>query len=65
MGKGMSILALLGKGKPKDSEDSETEESESEVSPGLVEAMSELRAALSSEDDEAAAKAFQSAIDCC
>jgi len=69
-GKGMSIAVLLGKGKPKDeSADSEDEamdsESSGEVSPGLVEAMSELRAALSSEDDEAAATAFKNAMDCC
>jgi len=64
----MSIAVLLGKGKPKepDSEDEAMDsESSSEVSPGLVEAMSELRAALSSENDEAAATAFKNAMDCC
>lgn len=66
-GKGMSILALIGKGKPKESEEDDAMDSEEsgEVSPGLVEAMSELRAALSSEDDEAAATAFKNAMDCC
>jgi hypothetical protein len=67
---GLSIAVLLGKGKHDDAKadeamDSEGDSMESEDSPGLVEAMSELRSAIASEDDEAAAKAFKAAMDCC
>jgi hypothetical protein len=68
--KGLTIGILMGKGKGSDSEEepgkTETEtETEGELPAGLVEAMGELRSALESGNDEAAAEAFKTAMDCC
>jgi hypothetical protein len=71
MSKGLSIGILLGKGKHADAsadksmEDSEkmsSSETGDELPPGLLEAVTEFRAA---ETDEEAAKAFRSAMHCC
>jgi hypothetical protein len=70
--KGLTIGILMGKGKGSGNEEepgeneTETEtETEGELPAGLVEAMGELRSALESGDDEAAAEAFKTAMDCC
>jgi hypothetical protein len=71
MGKGLSIGILLGKGKHasesadkslENSEEMSSSETGDELPPGLLEAVSEFRAA---ETDEDAARAFKSAMDCC
>lgn len=64
--KGLTIGVLVGKpkGAPMDEPEEMAEES-GELPPGLVTAVSELRAALADGSDEDAAKAFQSAMQCC
>jgi hypothetical protein len=69
--KGLTIGILMGKGKGSGNEEgpgeneTETETEGEGVPPGLVEAMGELRSALDSGDDQAAAEAFKAAMDCC
>lgn len=67
-GKGLTIMALLGKGKPGASDEDESmsspasEAPDDELPTGLVAAVREFRAA---ETDEEAARALKNAFDCC